>query len=70
VLGSQFKHFTQEILERDLAEVPTWRLFEMQQKAIAEIKKDFAEVEFTQVVNIFSDDTMNESLTKIVKWIG
>jgi transposase-like protein len=40
VNGTQLNMITEELLGRDLSEVPTWRLFNMQRRLIAEIAAD------------------------------
>lgn len=46
VLGSELNKITSEILNRDLIEVPTWRLFELQEKINIQIENEGKELEY------------------------
>jgi transposase len=47
VNGTQLGLFTDELLRRDLSEVTTPRLFEMQRRLMQEVQADCGDVEFT-----------------------
>jgi DNA-binding XRE family transcriptional regulator len=70
VLGAQLCQITEELLKRDLEEVPTWRLYEIQRKVIVEIEKDPAEIEFTQEILKKPMDQLAEMYMKTEKWTG
>jgi transposase len=70
VLGTQLNRITKEILKRDLTEVPTWRLFELQRKVINEIEKDASEVEFSRDTLLNPGDMMLDAMRKKQTWIG
>ncbi len=70
VLGTQLSKFNNEILKRDLTEIPTWRIFDMQQKIIAQIAKENEEIEFTQEINKTPSDVMIALSKKTIKWTG
>ena len=73
IMGTQLSKLTQEVLKRDLTEVPTWRIFDMQRKIIAQIAKEdgeMGEIEFAQEINSCSKEYMDDALRKTVKWTG
>ncbi len=70
VLGTQFSKLTKEILKRDLSEVPTWRLFDMQRKIIAEIAKDDEGIVFSEEIRGDSSEAIMRSLNKTIRWKG
>lgn len=70
ILGTQLNQISQEILKRDLNEVPTWRLFEMQRKVINEIDKDPAQIEFILDTPKSPSDSVKDLFTKTERWTG
>ena len=70
VMGTQLSKLTKEILNRDLSEVPTWRMFDIQRKLITEIAKEDETVEFTQEIEKTVSDTLNGLNKKTVNWNG
>jgi transposase-like protein len=70
IIGSQLSKLTQEILNRDLSEVPTWRLFEMQQKLTIEVEKDNDDVKFYKNRDMSPSGMMTDILTKTENWTG
>jgi transposase len=70
VLGTQLNRITKEILTRDLSEVATHRLFDMQRKVIVEIEKGATEIEFTIETRNTPAAMIDDFNKKTVKWIG
>ena len=70
VNGTQLSQITEELLKRDLNEVPTHKLFDMQRKLIREIKEDAGEIEFMQEVRKDGSDMMRDTFHKTKKWTG
>ena len=70
VLGTQLSNLTKEILKRNLKEIPTWRLFDMQRKVITEIAKDDEQIEFSTEVEKYTPEATKEYRRKIIKWTG
>lgn len=70
IMGTQLNKLTQEVLKRDLNEVPTWRIFDMQRKIIAQIAKEDGDMEFAQDIREDSAESMNNILKQTVKWTG
>ena len=70
IMGAQLNQLSKEILQRDLSEVPTWRLYEMQRKVIVEVDKDTGEIEFIQQTRKEVQDTIKELFIKTEKWTG
>ena len=70
ILGSQLNLLTKEIHERDLSEVPTWRLFDMQRKVIGQIAKGDEDIEFTQEIEKTVSSELTALSRKTVKWTG
>ena len=70
VNGTQLSQITEELLKRDLGDVPTWRLFEMQRKLIEEIKEDEGEMEFTQETSKDGFESLKDIFKKTEKWTG
>jgi transposase len=70
ILGTQLTQITQELLNRDLGEVPTWRLYDIQRKVITEIEKDATEIEFTQETQKDPMLSIKQILKKTEKWPG
>ena len=70
IAGSQLGKITQEMLKRDLSEVPTAKLFDMQQKLAKEVAaqvKDVAFIEETKTDGLHKLDNMYK---KVDKWVG
>lgn len=70
VNGTQLNQITEEILKRDLSEVATYRLFEMQRKLVREIKEDAGEMVFMQEMKRDEPDMVREAFNKTKKWTG
>jgi len=70
VLGTQLNQMTNEILKRNLSEVTTWRLFDMQRKLIAQIAKEDENIEFTQDIERTVSGEIEAFQRKTVKWTG
>ena len=70
VLGTQLNQITKEILKRDLTEVPTWRLYEIQRKVIYEIEKDPAEVKLSYEALLTPGDAVLRALRTTQSWTG
>ena len=69
-LGSELNNIVNEILNRDMTEVPTWRLFDMQRKVIAHISKDDEPIEFAQEIRKDTPESLDNLFKKTVKWTG
>ncbi|MBW8015898.1 MAG: hypothetical protein FVQ82_06900 [Planctomycetes bacterium] len=70
VLGTQLSKLTKEILKRNLKEIPTWRLFDMQRKIIAQIAKNDEQIEFSTEVEKYTPEATKEYRRKIINWTG
>lgn len=70
VLGTELGKVTEEILKRDLSEVSTHQLFEMQRKLVSQIRQDDWGVSFT--VQEEEDDygTRGNSWKRTTTWTG
>jgi len=56
--------------KRNLTEVPTWRLYDIQRKVIAEIEKDDYEVKFSHETLLEPANMMLNALRTKKTWIG
>ncbi len=70
VNGTQLNHITEELLKRDLSEVPTPKLFEMQRKLIQETEKDSKEIVFAEEQFLSPGRMVLDTLTKVERWTG
>ena len=70
VLGTNFNQLTEEILSRDLSEVPTWRLYQMQRLVLAELDKDPIGIEFIQESETNGLHKLDDIYKKTEKWPG
>jgi transposase-like protein len=70
VNGTQLSLVTEELLGRDLGEVPTWRLFNMQRRLVAEIERDAEEIEFSEEVRVDSVEAVRGAFVTVEKWTG
>jgi transcriptional regulator with XRE-family HTH domain len=70
ILGTQLSKLTKEMLKRELDEMPTWRIYDMQRKVISEIAKDDEEIEFVREIDRNIADALVALTKKTVKWNG
>ena len=70
LLGTQLSQITQEILDRDLGEVPTWRLFYLQQKLLKEIARETPETVFAEETSSNGLDSLSNLFKRTEKWVG
>ncbi|MCF7954650.1 MAG: hypothetical protein K9M75_02495 [Phycisphaerae bacterium] len=70
VNGTQLSQITEELLRRNLSEVPTRTLFDMQRKLIKEVKDDTGEIVFSEKRGLADHDSIMDGLSKVVKWKG
>ncbi len=70
VNGTQLNQITEELLKRDLSEVGTYRLFEMQRKLVQEIKEDSGEMVFSKETRKDGFDSLKDIFKKTEKWTG
>jgi DNA-binding transcriptional regulator YiaG len=70
VLGTQLSQIAKELLKRDLSEVPTWRLYEIQRKIMDKTEKEGGDIEFSREIQTGGSEYINKMLKKTVKWTG
>jgi transposase len=70
VLGSHLNRITEELLKRDLEEVPTWRLFEIERKLTTELKKDPSDIEFCETIRKDGAESIAKLILKTDRWTG
>ena len=70
VMGTQLNEISQELLKRDLGDVATWRLFDMQQKLVREIDKGAEEMVFSEETRKDGLGSIRDMLKKIETWKG
>ena len=70
IAGAQLGQITEELLKRDLNEVPTHRLFDMQRKLVKEISENTDEMEFTEKISTTGIENLKNLSTEVVKWTG
>lgn len=70
IAGSHLGKITEELLKRDLSEVPTHRLFDMERKLVKEIADDSPEMEFVEDIDMGGYEAIQTMLTKEVRWKG
>ncbi len=70
VLGTQLQMVIAEIMKRDLSEVPTWRLFKIQDRLVRELAEENEDMTFESEIARTGPEAMGEMLKKRVKWRG
>ena len=68
IMGAKLNKITQEIFQRDLSDVPTWRLFEIERKMIDQIAKNDIKIEFSETLPCNSIEALTSLLNKTIKW--
>lgn len=68
VNGTQLNQITEELLKRDLTEVPTHRLFEMQRKLIGEVNEDMDNMEFCEETYGEGFNSIKEIFKRTERW--
>lgn len=68
VLATQLHEVMQEILNRDLTAIPTWRLYQIQARLGRELKGETEDVILTSEKPIDPLESLAESLRKKEKW--
>jgi len=70
VLGTNFNQVTEEILNRDLSQIPTWRLYQIQHQILEQLDKDPAMIEFIQESKTDGLQPIRDLCKKTEKWPG
>ncbi|MCF7954710.1 MAG: hypothetical protein K9M75_02800 [Phycisphaerae bacterium] len=70
VNGTQLSQITGELLRRNLNEVPTQTLFDMQRKLIKEVRDDTEEIVFSEKRGLADHDSIMDRLTRTESWSG
>jgi transposase-like protein len=70
IAGAQLGQITEELLKRDLCDVPTPKLFDMQRKLVKEIGAESATVAFVEETPNTVNDRLHEINTKTDVWVG
>jgi transposase-like protein len=70
VLGTEMNQVVEELVKRDLSDVMTHRLFDMQQELRKEIKGEVKDVAFIEENKIGSISDIGKMLTKTESWQG
>ncbi len=70
VLGTQLQMVIAEIMKRDLSEVPTWRLFKIQNRLVRELAEENEDMVFESEIARTGPEAMSEMLKKRIKWKG
>ena len=68
--GMQLNQITEELLKRDLEEVATHRLFDMQRRLVREIREDAGDMVFVQEVSKTGSEMMRETFHATKEWTG
>jgi len=70
VLGTGFNQVTEEILSRDLSQVPTWRLYHIQRLILDQLDRDPAGIEFIEESKTDGLEPLRNLSKKTEKWPG
>ena len=70
VLGAEQQKIVEEILKRDLSDVPTHRLFEIQSAISKEVKEETVDVSFYEEMNFDRPEVLRDRLKKRITWKG
>ena len=68
VLATQLHEVMQEILNRDLTSIPTWRLYQIQARLGRELKNETEEVILTSETPLDPLESLAQALRKKEKW--
>jgi transposase len=64
--GEQLERFNEELAKRDLSDIPTEKLIELQMKIVAYLKKEELPIHLKEKRSL--EDSLMESLDSIVEW--
>ena len=68
VMGTQLNNVVEELLDRDLSNVPTHRLFEIQTQLAKEIKAKLPKMEFDRKLMRGGPEDVKRVMDKTVSW--
>jgi hypothetical protein len=70
IAGAQLSQITQELLNRELDDVATPKLFEMRRKMLKEINEHAEEIVFAEETTKNPSSKLNDMFKKVEKWTG